>query len=138
MTGTVPNEIDVAEGGAGTLGHHFHFANKQQVGGDVPGDWVGQRTGYHTFGVDWEPGSLTFYWDGKKVPSTPDNPNPLTNATINPSTGKPLGADVIKGEPKYLILSNSPGNKSYALATAGMYVDYVRVWCKGSANSCRK
>ncbi len=120
-------EIDIAEGGAGGIGHHFHYgttANQQQVGGDVPGDWTGQNTGYHTYGVDWQPGSLTFYYDGKKVPSTSANPNPVTSG--------------VTSSPEYIVLSNGTGASSDKVAPASMYVDYVRVWCKGSTTSCKK
>jgi beta-glucanase (GH16 family) len=65
--GTWPTtgEIDVMEvlGGRNPLCWHFHYS------GGAPGGCprISNPTGWHTFGADWEPGSITFYYDGARV-----------------------------------------------------------------------
>jgi beta-glucanase (GH16 family) len=63
-------------------------------------------TGWHTFGADWQPGSVTYYYDGQAV------------GTI--STG-------ITSAPMYLILTNTVASGQTA-TTDNMQVHYVRVW----------
>jgi beta-glucanase (GH16 family) len=102
--GTWPatGENDTMEGLSGSACYHFHSSS----GG--PGNCAtGNFTGWHTFGSDWEPGSVTYYYDGVKV-------GQLTNVT---------------SAPQYLIMTNTQG--SYGGPTsvpATMLVDYVRVW----------
>ena len=65
-SGTWPStgEIDVMEGLGGTPAWHFHWgtsSNAQQVGG-YPS--MSTKTGWHTFGADWQSGSIKFYYDG--------------------------------------------------------------------------
>jgi len=65
--GTWPTtgEIDVMEvlGGANPLCWHFHYS------GGAPGGCatVSNPAGWHTLAADWEPKSITFYYDGVKV-----------------------------------------------------------------------
>jgi beta-glucanase (GH16 family) len=97
-------EDDVLEGLSGQACFHFHSA----AGG--PGSCAsGNFTGWHTFGSDWEPGSVTYYYDGVEVGRI--------------TTG-------VTAAPMYLILTNtvsgSPG--ATTVAPADMQVDYVRVW----------
>lgn len=95
-------EIDVIEGLHGQACYHFPPANNQ---GGCP---AGTYTGWHTFGALWEPGIVTYYYDGQKV------------GTI--SSG-------ITSAPMYLILENSIGSSSGPIVMpATMQVDYVRVW----------
>jgi beta-glucanase (GH16 family) len=65
--------------------------------------------GWHTFAADWEPGSITFYYDGVLIG--------------NETSG-------ITAAPMYLVLnlSVSSGLGSSIVVPATMKVDYVRVW----------
>jgi beta-glucanase (GH16 family) len=98
-------EIDILEGINGLACAHFH----NSAGG--PGTCV-TRTftgGWHTFAVDWEPGSVTYYYDGTDIWSD--------------SSG-------ITSAPMYLIinLALSTAITPADTAPATMKVDYVRVW----------
>ena len=99
-------EMDVMEGLEGQACWHFH----SPAGG--PGSCsTNDFTGWHTYGADWEPGSVTYYYDGRQVGRI--------------TTG-------ITSAPMYLILNdavNQPGSGFAAAST--MQVDYVRVWSKG-------
>jgi beta-glucanase (GH16 family) len=107
-TGTWPStgEIDVMEVlDGGNLCWHFHYS------GGAPGGCpsIGNRAGWHTFGADWEPGSITFYYDGAKV-------GRVTSGVTR--------------SPMYLIanlaISNSYGGRmAHHTHTS---IDYVRVW----------
>jgi beta-glucanase (GH16 family) len=60
-------EIDILEGLGGEPCWHFHYgtpSSPQTQGQCVAGDYTG---GWHTFGADWEPGSITWYYDGQEV-----------------------------------------------------------------------
>ena len=98
-------EIDVVEGLSGTASWHFHDSTGAGYGGSA-GVYTG---GWHTFGADWEPGSVTWYYDGIKVGVVTTN---------------------ITGAPMYLIadlaLDGSYGGPVSAAAT--MKIDYIRVW----------
>jgi beta-glucanase (GH16 family) len=65
--GTWPTtgEIDVMEvlGGTDPLCWHFHYS------GGAPGGCASMAdpAGWHTFGADWQPRSITFYYDGVRV-----------------------------------------------------------------------
>jgi beta-glucanase (GH16 family) len=63
-------------------------------------------TGWHTFGADWQPGSVRFYDDGVQVDHI--------------TTG-------ITSAPMYLILDNTVAGTGTA---ATLKVDYVRVWTR--------
>jgi beta-glucanase (GH16 family) len=60
-----PPEIDVFEGAGSTprvVSMTLHWGDNRQDGTDISGpDYAG---GWHTFGVDWERGSITWYVDG--------------------------------------------------------------------------
>jgi hypothetical protein len=96
-------EMDILEGMGGQACWHFH----SDAGG--PGSCAaGDYTGWHTYGADWEPGKVTYYYDGVDV------------GTI--ATG-------ITSSPMYLLLENSDGQYSGPLVKpTDMLVDYVRVW----------
>lgn len=96
-------EMDVMEGLGGSACYHFH-----SDAGGPGGCAAGEYSGWHTYGAYWQPGSVTYYYDGKDV------------GTIT---------DGITAQPMYLILENSGG--SYGGSSqrpAVMRVDYVRVW----------
>jgi beta-glucanase (GH16 family) len=98
-------EIDTFEGLSGTACWNFHSASSAP-GGCSDGTWTG---GWHTFAADWEPGSITYYYDGVQV-------GQVTSA--------------VTSAPMYLILdlavSGTYGGQTVVPAT--MMVDYVRVW----------
>jgi len=99
-------EIDVVEGIAGRAVAHFHNSAGSQGPIVAVGTYAG---GWHTFAADWEPGSITYYYDGAKIGSFTSG---ITSA------------------PMYLILNLalSTAMTSVNTAPATMQVDYVRVW----------
>jgi beta-glucanase (GH16 family) len=97
-------ELDVMEGLGGVVAYHFHSL----AGG--PGASIPRRlVGWHTYAANWEPGSVTYYVDGRSV------------GTI--SAG-------ITSSPMYLILDYGVDHTfgGPVAAPATMRVDYVRVW----------
>jgi len=100
-------EIDIAEGLGGQMCAHLH--NSEHPSGIGPGCPPGLYAGgWHTFAVDWEPSSLTFYYDGKDIGSVTQG---VTSA------------------PMFLVLDYATGTAGGpTLAPATMKVDYVRVW----------
>jgi beta-glucanase (GH16 family) len=97
-------ELDLVEGLGGQACWHFHDPS----GG--PGGCSGNYTGgWHTFGADWEPGSVTWYYDGKDVGSVTQG---------------------ITATPMFLLatldLDNTYGGPIQAPAT--LKIDYIRIW----------
>jgi hypothetical protein len=98
-------ELDTFEGLGGTACYHFH-----NTGGGPGGCAATANTyagGWHTFGADWEPGSVTYYYDGQNVG--------------NITTG-------ITADPMYLILNLATSATSPMQGPATMHIDYVRVY----------
>ncbi len=64
-TGTWPitGELDVMEGLEGHACWHFH-STLGGPGGCAP---LASPSGWHTFAADWEPGSVTYFYDGTQV-----------------------------------------------------------------------
>ena len=98
-------EIDILEGIGGVACWHFHnvlgafgSCTKRPIAG-----------GWHTFGSDWEPGSITWYYDGHVVGRV--------------TTG-------ITRDPMYLVLGLSPGQQGL-VTPAVQRIHYVRVWQRG-------
>jgi beta-glucanase (GH16 family) len=110
---TWPNdgEIDTLEAyGTDSSSFHYHYP------GGGPGGSVtlaGATAGWHTYAADWEPGGITWYYDGRQVWQ-------LTNATLAAGQG-------ISSSPQYLIL-NLGLKAAQSVTPATMRVDYVRVW----------
>lgn len=98
-------EIDVAEG-LGGLTSNYHSSSGANNSNDISGTWTG---GFHTYGVDREPGRNSIYWDGKFVRSYATNDG---------------------GAPQYLIFNVGAGSPSVTGTASQMKVDYVRVWAK--------
>ena len=75
----------------------------------------GMTTGFHTYGVDWEPNTITFYFDRKEVYQT------ATPADL-------------KGKPMYMIASLAiggywPGNPTSSESwPQQMKIDYLRAY----------
>ena len=112
-------EDDIFEGINGRACAHFHStASPDGIG---PADGTADVTvrsgcvhetlasGWHTFGADWEAGSVTYYYDGKDIGSVTSG---VTSA------------------PMFVILDYASGPPYQAPST--MKVDYVRVWKKAS------
>jgi beta-glucanase (GH16 family) len=97
-------EIDVMEGLGGGACAHFHNSSGGP-GACAPG--ASYAGGWHTFGADWEPGSLTFYYDGVKL--------------WQDSSG-------ITSAPMYLIMDLATTGGTANSSAATMQVAYVRVW----------
>jgi beta-glucanase (GH16 family) len=98
-------ELDVMEGLGGQAAYHFHNTSGGP-GSSAKGSYAG---GWHTFAASWQPGSVTYYYDGKAV-------GKLTNG--------------ITSSPMYLILNNAVSSQygGPTSAPATMKTDYVRVW----------
>jgi beta-glucanase (GH16 family) len=97
-------ELDLVEGLDGQACWHFHDSS----GG--PGGCAGVYTGgWHTFGADWEPGSVTWYYDGQAVGSVTQG---------------------VTAAPMFLLatmaLDNTYGGPIQAPAT--LKIDYIRIW----------
>ena len=93
-------EADLIEGVNGRACFHFHDA----LGG--PGKCDPQiKPGWHTVAADWQPGSVTYYYDGTKVGS-------ITSG--------------ITSAPMFLLLDNTT-TRHHPIADS-MRVQYVRVW----------
>ncbi len=96
-------EDDVLEGLAGSACWSFHNSQGLRNGCSHT-----LRPGWHTFASDWEPGSLTYYYDGVKVESL--------------TTG-------ITSAPMYIVLNNVVHENTAPVTEAdAMKVQYVRVW----------
>ena len=101
-------EIDIAEGLGGRVCAHFHGpADPQGIGaGNGTGCPGGTYTdGWHTFAANWEPGIITYYYDGVDIGSVTSG---VTSA------------------PMFVVLDYAAGHPFQAPAT--MKIDYVRVW----------
>jgi beta-glucanase (GH16 family) len=101
-------EIDIAEGIGGQVCAHFHDAGSPQGIGAGGGSGCPGGTyagGWHTFAADWEPGIITYYYDGVDIGSVTSG---VTSA------------------PMFLVLDYAVQSPAYAPAT--MKVAYVRVW----------
>jgi beta-glucanase (GH16 family) len=97
-------EIDTYECLTNRHSWHLH-SSSTGAAADGPGGYpAGTFTGWHTFAANWQPGSVTFYYDGKVVGS-----HAFTVSS-----------------PHYLIMNNASG-KTTPVA-ADLKVDYVRVW----------
>jgi beta-glucanase (GH16 family) len=98
-------ELDIMEGLGGAACWHFHDS-QGAPGGCASGDFTG---GWHTFGADWEPGIVTWYYDGVAVGSVTSG---------------------VTSQPLYLLM-NLAVDHTYGgpvAAPATLRVDYIRVW----------
>jgi beta-glucanase (GH16 family) len=98
-------EDDIMEGSTGQACYHFH----DPLGGPGGCDPTLVPRGWHTFASDWQPGSVTYYYDGVKVGS-------ITSGITN--------------SPMFIILSNGGATADTAIKPDSMQVKYVRVWQK--------
>ena len=113
-------EVDVAEGLGGSLCAHWHGPNNSVGTGAGGGTGCPAGTftgGWHTFSADWEPGIVTWYYDGKDIGCL------ATSGTACGPTNT-----LISGAPMYIILSLG-SNPDYTItAPTSLRVAYVRVW----------
>jgi len=58
MIGSKPNELNAT----------IHYGNNQSTGFAI--NEPGMTTGFHTYGVDWEPDYITWYFDGNAIAKT--------------------------------------------------------------------
>lgn len=101
-------EINVLEGLGGRASACYHYGTAADWhdgnGVELPGaDWA---AGWHTYAARWEPGRITFYYDGKLVWST-------TEGVVH--------------TPMYVIIDDTV-NTGDPVTPSTMEVDYVRVW----------
>jgi len=115
-----PPEIDAMEilGEAPDVSHMtYHYLDTSGAHRAPSGSWAGPdfSTGWHTFGVDWEPEAVVWYVDGVERMRFAD-------------------ARAITGTPSYLVLNLAVGGRQAGPpddpgGSPGDYlVDYVRVW----------
>jgi len=122
--GSWPPELDVME----VLGNdptklyttvHYGADNQSQSLGSTVADMSG---GYHTYGVDWEPDAITWYFDGREVYQT------ATPADMN--------------KPMYMLANLAVGGYWPGMVDgstrfpAAMHIDYIRAYApSGDAGS---
>lgn len=101
----VDGEIDVMEVLGGKHCYHFHYSN------GAPGGCASTTAtaGWHVFSANWQPGSISYYYDGVKVGQITEG---------------------VTASPMYLILNFGLSSQiSPPIVTpSNMQVDYVRVW----------
>ncbi len=104
----VDGENDTMEGLSGKACYHFHYAIDSNTAGDIGACANGTFTGWHVFASDWEPGSITYYYDGIQVGQI--------------TTG-------ITSSPHYMILDYTQGSwGGLTSVPAEMQIDYARIW----------
>jgi len=102
-------EIDVMEGLQGKPCFHFHDHASSIVDPDIGScPVIGDPAGWHVYAANWEPGRVTFYYDGKTV-GTITNP-------------------LIPSQPMYLVLSLGVPALWVDQTPDSLKVSYVRVW----------
>ncbi len=103
----VDGEDDVMENLEGAVCSHFHSPGNAP-GGDLGGCDPFFGPGWHTVSANWEPGSVSWYYDGIEIAH-------ITHG--------------VTSAPMYLVLVNSVSSKAPGIARAStMRVSYVRVW----------
>ena len=107
-------EIDVLEGlGGNNVLQVYHWTDGA-TGYRASGSntyIAGATSGWHTYGLDWEPGSITWYIDGNIVKTITSADAQISNTSM------------------YLILNLALGSFSPTpQVPAELRVDYVRVW----------
>jgi beta-glucanase (GH16 family) len=99
-------EDDVLEGLKGVVCMHFHSRSNVAEGFGFCDPRI--KPGWHTIASNWEPGSVTWYYDGVEVDRTTRG---VTSA------------------PMYLVLLNSVSLKAPRVSRpSSLRVAYVRVW----------
>lgn len=118
----VTGEIDVVEasGSDASCSYHYHYSDG--AGGantfGANSTVVGSTSGMHTYGVNWQPTFIEWYYDGVRVAR-------VNNADL-------LNNQVVTSFPQFLIL-NLGLQPSPTTEPTVMIIDYVRVWKTGVA-----
>lgn len=101
-------EIDTMEGLQGLACYHFH----PPWGGGIGGCASGSYGGTHTYGSEWVPGAVTYYYDGNDVGQT-------SSSNVNSTS-------------QYLVMDMIPTGAGGGplIVPDVMAVDYVRVWMR--------
>jgi beta-glucanase (GH16 family) len=110
-----PPEIDALEvvGNQPDIGNYTYHPPSPQPSQGFDTKISGLSSGWHTFGVDWEPGRITWYVDGNQVAKTTYDVTSL---------------------PMYLVMNLAVGGAwpGYPDAStpfpSSLNIDYVRVW----------
>jgi beta-glucanase (GH16 family) len=104
-----PEEIDVMEGLQGLACFHFHYNDPSVSDPNFGGcPTLSQAGGWHVYAADWEPGRVTYYYDGENV------------GTIT--------SPLVPNRPMYLILSLGIPALWTDQTSASLQIAYVRVW----------
>ncbi|MGO4705710.1 family 16 glycosylhydrolase [Microvirga sp. 2MCAF38] len=110
-----PPEIDIMEvigSQPNVLNTTVHYGNNQSMGTEI--NVSGMTTGFHTYGVDWQKDTITWYFDGQKVFQT----------------ATPAGMD----KPMYMLANLAvggdwPGSPNGSTSfPATMQIDYIRAY----------
>jgi beta-glucanase (GH16 family) len=118
-SGAWPPELDVMEVLGNNTGVLYNTVHTNELGyhtmaGDGGVSVADMSSGYHTYGVDWEPDNITFYFDGHAVyqTATPSDMNAPMYMIANLADGGywPGGADGQTGQ---------------------MNIDYIRAYAAG-------
>jgi beta-glucanase (GH16 family) len=114
-------EIDVVEGLEGQACAHWHGPTDDGAGfgpnggsGCPAGTYTG---GWHTFAADWEPGIVTWYYDGQDIGCIESSGTACGNYD-----------STITSSPMYLILSIGSDAADTITAPTSMRIQYVRVY----------
>lgn len=112
QTWPIDGEDDVMEGLFGTACYHFHSLDYASHG---PGGCAPRiQPGWHTFASNWQPGSVTYYYDGYRVGAV----------TVG-----------VTSAPMFIILDNTVWRDTPDITRpSSMRVAYVRVWHSASGN----
>lgn len=111
-----PPELDVMEGtGTTDLYHALHTKQTGVYEGQlVHSVQPGMTTGFHTYGALWEPGKISFFYDGKLI-ATRDTPGDMH-------------------QPMYLLVDLAIHNAANIVTTdKTMTIDYVRAFSRDVA-----
>ena len=138
----VSGEIDImescgafADGAKNKAAGTLHWGAPEHVykgSGNVNLD--SDTTYFHTYAVDWEPGKMVWYFDGKPVTTRTNWNGKISGATADMSYDAPFD------QPFYMLLNlavdsgqfGGDANKAQFMNDINMYVDYVRVFQKSS------
>jgi beta-glucanase (GH16 family) len=119
--GDYPPEIDVFEilGNApNVVNMHYHYPDGSSEGSDSGGEWSGPdfSAGWHTFAINWEPGSLTWYVDGVARRT-------YANSNVSSQAMYIIANLAVGGQSSW---PGAPDGTTRFPAT--MQIDYIRVW----------
>lgn len=103
-------EIDVIEAsGQDDVRYHYHFqCGEKRCSPGKAMNLPGATSGWHTYAVEWQPGKIDWYYDGRKVNTQSSD---------------------VSGAPHYVILNLGLRKNPDGFAVPStLRVDYVRVW----------